>query len=454
MRDDEERVRFTQAADRADALEDDFSVAPLDPPHAAVRSRLDAHLGALWGSLRGRRARKGRALGLAATALLVVAVAASLFARATSDPAAAVATLLQLATPSPTATFVPGANAIYFSNGAPWGTLAIDGKHLPQADLTGYGVSVTRGQHHLVYQARYFPTLRCVFSAPLAPGDTCPLDTSDATTNFLHTKALARAIDLGSTGATLQADQRAALTQLTNDLLKRQSYTATIAPGDRYQAGPGHVAVAGAPLQFQLDLALDTSGANIDGGVGGGVGGAPCAQFCPQPTFYDGMAPPGGGWAMGVNIAASWAITDAAGNLIATLNNQTQQQYPNSFNAEEGIQLTPGGWKITGLEGTAIQLIEQVAMNQVFQAESDNSAGGSGFSFNLGSDPLDGCVMDVNYGGATSRLLWRFGVPVAVDANAHRVFPKLPVATTREQALVAQIMTQSQLRDDSILPTG
>lgn len=447
MRDGEERVQPARVqVDRADMAEDDFTVASLDSPGVAARSLL----GSLPRWLRGRRTHKARVVGLVATALLVMVVAVSLFASATRDPSGAVATLLQLATPSPTATFVPGANAIYFSNGAPWGTLTIDGKRLPQADLTGYGVSVTHGQHHLVYQARYFPTLRCVFSAPRAPGDTCPLDTSYATTQFLLTKALARAIDLGSTGATLQADQRAALTRLANDLLKQQSYTAAIAPGDRYEDGQGHVTIAGAPLQVQLDLTLDTSGANIDGGVGG----APCAQFCPEPTFYNGMAPPGGGWAMGVNIATSWAIADAGGHVLATLNDQAQQRYPGAFNTEVGMQLTPAGWKITGLEGTAIQLIENVAMNQVFQAESDSAGGGAGFSFNLESNPLNGCVMDVIYGGATSRLLWRFGALVAVDANAHRVFPKLPVATAQEQATVAQIMAQSQLRDDSILPVA
>ena len=424
----------------ADVVGDDFTVAPLDSPHAATHPVLSA--------FPGRGARKVRALGLVASALLVVAVAVGLVARATSDPGAAIATLLRFSPSASGATVASGVSAIYFSNGAPWGTLTVDGKRMPQADLTGYGMSFAGGKHHLVYQARYFPSLRCSFSVPRASGDTCPLDTSDVTIQFLRGKGLARAIDLGSTSATLQADQRAALTLLADTILARQSLAATIEPGDRYLDEQGRIVTASAPLQFRLGLALDRSGAPIASGAA-----VACAQFCPAPTFSTGPVVAGGGWSMGVSVAASWSIADASGRVITSASYEVAQQYPHTFLVNVGVELTPTGWRINGLETMTIQVVEAAATNRVFEAENGGIANGPEH-FSVGSNPLEGCVMEENFSDQTSQLFWRFGALIAVDATAHQVFPSLPIATAREQEQVARIAAQAQLRDDSILPTS
>lgn len=443
MREGEESIPRTQEEEG-----DDLAISPLNADPTARRG-----LSFVAFALRGaQRASQRRVAATAATALLVAAVVAGMFAHATSDPGGAVATLLRLSTATPIATFVPGANAIYFTNGAPWGTLTIDGKRLPNADLTGYGTSVTRGVHHLVYQARYFPTLRCEFSAPRASTDTCPLDTSDTTFQYLLSQGLARAINLGSTGATLRADQRAALTQLANDLLKRESATATIAPGDRYLDDQGQIVTATAPLQFQLALALDSSGAGATIHISGAE--PDCYQFCPDPTFDNSPAPAGAGWPTRVTVTSALVITDASGHALTGAQYQAGQQLPNVYPVDVGVQLTPAGWKINGLEDLAIQSVQSAAMDSVYQAEGAGSTGGMGVSFTVGTNPLNGCVMDVDYGGARSRLLWRFGALVAVDQIAHHVFPQLPVANAAEQALVASILAQPPLRDDSILPKG
>jgi hypothetical protein len=91
-------------------------------------------------------------------------------------------------------------------------------------------------------------------------------------------------------------------------------------------------------------------------------------------------------------------------------------------------------------------------------AQAVGEVGGFGSSFLQGTNPLDGCVMDLQIGSDTQhapRLLWRFGVLLAVNADARQVFPRLPVATATEQALAARIVQQQpMLRDDSILPVG
>jgi len=435
MRDGEEPT--LQAQEEAG---DDFAITPLDGDSTAPRGLPLTLLHALRGQQR-------RVAAVAATTLLVVMVIVGLFAHVTSDPGGALATLLLRATPTPAATFVADANSIYFSNGAPWGTLAIDGKRLPSVDLTGYGVSVTRGTHHLVYQARYFPSLRCTFSAPRAQSDTCPLDTSDATLQFLLSYPLARAIDLGSTSATLQPDQLSALTQLADSMLKAQTLTATIAPGARYLDAQGRIVTASAPLQFQMTQFV--GGAEISG-----PGGA-CAQFCPDSTFSNGPHPNDGGWLTMVTITASWSITDTSGRPQTGIDYQAGQPFPGTEPTTVSILLTPSGWRLHWLEDVSGVAVENAAAQSINPAVAEGSDALHGMSFTLAPNPLDGCVMDVDIGDQTARVYWRFGVLVAVDASARQEFPNLLVADAEEQTAVANIMRQQPaLRDDSILPTG
>ncbi len=397
---------------------DEFTRAPLDPGRPSRSS----------GGARAARV-GARMAALAASALLVVVVVVGLFAHATSDPGRALATLLQLPTATPTATVARGANAVYFSNGAPWGTLTIDGKRLPRAVLAGLGAAFSPGTHHLVYQARYFPSLRCVFSAPRAPGDTCPLDTSETTRDYLsNTQGQARAINLNSTGATLRSDQRDALIQVVNRLLAQQTLTTVIAPGDRYLNAQGQIVTASVALQFRLTLALDTSGV--------GQPGIPCSQFCPNPSFTPSPTVSADGWPVLITVTALWTITDAAGRPLTGAAYQAGQPYPSANPLNIGIDLTAQGWTVTGLFPTTIPAVEEAATSPIPPPTNDGSVG---MAFELAPNPLDGCVVDLQYSGKTYRLFWRFGVLVTVNDLARQVFPHFTTATTAEQALANSI---------------
>ena len=407
------------------AADDDLSMTPLDAP--------DSALGHATGSpLAARRGVRARVATVGATALLVVVVAVSLFAHATSDPAGAVATLLGLPTPTPAATLVPGVNLIYASNGAPWGTLTIDGRRMPARDMLGNGFTVSRGAHHLDYQARYFPTLRCVFSVPPAASDTCPLDSSTSANQFLLMHGHGRVLDLGSTGLTLQSDQRDALTRLADSILAAQRVTVNIAPGERYLDDQGRVVTATQPLRFTLTLALDAE-------QGSGAG-TYCAQFCPIPSFSAGGLLDHSQWSTSVTVASSWAITDASGRRITGPAYQAGQPYPGAEPVTVGIQLTPTGWAISGLEQQSAAALINAAMATLGEAVSAAGRGGGyGSSVALGQNPLEGCVLVVEFDGNDARLLWRFGVLFALGSDAHHYFPQLPVATTAEQAAANSI---------------
>ncbi|MDE3230440.1 MAG: hypothetical protein KGO05_11205 [Chloroflexota bacterium] len=401
------------------------SVSSLDaPPSAGAGPRAGP-------AVRSHRSRALRVAAPLATALLVIATLVGLFARSTSDPSGALGTLLDRATPTPNATFVPGANIIYISNAAPWGTLTIDGRRLPSLALVGATIHVQRGTHHLVYQARYFPTVRCVFSAPRALSDTCPLDTSQDTLQFLLDQGLARVINLGSTGATLRDDQRIALIQLINTQLAAQSAQATIAPGERYLDGQGRLATASAPLTFRMTLAL--GGSNIPGQ------GSTCYQLCPDPSFTTGQSPDPSQWTVRVTLDASWAITDASGQRLTPLMYQAGQPYPQSDQLGINVALTGQGWAVSGLGSQSANMAANAAFATLGNAVSAAGASVTGAGITLGQNALAGCVLSASVGSGHVNLLWRFGALFALDTAAQRVFPLLPLANAAERAAASDI---------------
>lgn len=401
---------------------DEFITTSLDAPDRPEQAPVPA-----WRSMRAR------VVTLGVTALLVVVVAVGLVAHATSDPSVTIDALLRLSTPTPEATFSPGANVLLASDGAPWGTLTIDGRRMPTVDMLGAAFTVSRGAHRLVYQARYFPTLRCVFSAPPVDSDTCPLDTSDAASQFLLTHALGRVLDLGSTGLTLQSDQRAALTQLANSMLATQDVTEIIAPGDHYLDGQGHIVTATAPLRFSLRLSLgETEMPDVSGY---------CAQFCPTPSFTLGGQTDHQEWPTRISVTSAWEITDASGRAVTPPIYLAGQLFPSSNVLLIGVRLTPTGWEINGLGQQVNGAVSNAATAAVSALANQLNTNSYGMSSQVGQDALQGCVVGLTYSGKSARLLWRFGALLALDSATHQAFPQLPVATAAELALAAQ-MTQ------------
>ena len=129
---------------------------------------------------RWMRSRPGRLALSALTLLIILAALAGILARSNPDPIGAAKTAMGYTTPTPTLFIPPGGDTFGLANSVPWGDLRIDG-HAPTLTtiaLVGQGFTLPRGVHHLMYQARYFPSLSCLFSVPQTPEDTCPLANS------------------------------------------------------------------------------------------------------------------------------------------------------------------------------------------------------------------------------------------------------------------------------------
>lgn len=393
-----------------------------------------------------------RAVGLAATALLVVAALVGLFAHATSDPGGAFDTLLQIYTPTPQPTFVPGANLVYIMHGVPWGVLTIDGKQIPQSDAIAKGISLTHGTHHLVYQARYFPTLRCVISAPSQPEDSCPIDGPQGESGqFISDHGLARMVNLDLESSKLQANQFSALEQQMSRMLSAKTYSTTIAPGARYMTEQGAIVTASEPLTLRLQVSLDP----IVSGDSTTPAGPLCIQLCSAPVSIDSVDSLDNHWWVNIEVSELWSLTDAHGHT-TVMNHPVVNPGLTQDTLRVGIQLTASGWNISGLEhpdGAVLSDNASATVTQFFtsqtQPQGTNSSGG--YSFAFGSNPLDGCVIDLNFNDdlatnvpITMRVLWRFGTLEALDGAAHKRFPSLPMANAAEQAAASLIRQQAQ----------
>jgi hypothetical protein len=390
-------------------------------------------------------------VGLAASALLVVAVLAGLFVHATSDPVVDFEALLQIYTPTPEETFVPGANLIFIMNGVPWGVLTIDGKQIPQDVAIIRGVSLTHGTHHLVYQARYFPTLRCAISAPSQPEDSCPIDGLQGESgSFISDHGLARMINLDLDSSRLQPDQFSALEQQINRMLSAKTYSATIAPGDHYMNVQGDVVTASEPLTFALQLSLDLAPDNTTGSAGGF-----CVQLCSAPEAIGSADSFDSHWWVNIQVGERWSLTDAHGNTAVMSYPATGPDLARA-RLRLSIQLNASGWSISGLEHperAALSGNAEATASQSFtkQTQSQPFNSSSGYSFAFGTNPLDGCVMDLIFIDdpatsvqTTTHVVWRFGALVALDGVAHKRFPSLPVANDAEQAAATLILQQAQ----------
>ncbi len=404
------------------------------PRHPAVRQRPSARV---W--------------TITATSLLVVAVLVGLFLRTTSDPRGAIGTLLQIPTPTPEPTIAPNGDAIYFANAVPWGTLTIDNKRLSNHELITHefnGNVLSRGRHHLVYQARDFPTLRCTLSVPQAPADTCPLDTTTGATARQLTGEAGRTIDLGASLDHLPADQRDALGKAITVALQAQALSATIAPGDRYLDPQGNIATASEPLTLTLTLSTHPK-----------LNPGDCNPFCPDNTAVI----PGLGvdnlWHIQTALHAEWTITDASGQSLGAVNDQHGGTFA-SFGENSvdyirpiGVALSASGWQVSGLDGLTAQAAITAQKNTINEAIAQTHEGGGaqggGYAaasgvMGFGDNPLPGCyivVKDPNM-GVTIKMVARFGIAFVVDDGGQPYFAQILHANADEAALMDTLMQQ------------
>jgi hypothetical protein len=450
----------------------DLEVVPLQPPTtddparaASPRSQLVPPPFAPHLSPRARAVRAGGIVGVLLLALVVLVVV-------TPGARPALIGWVRGPTPAPTLTPTPlmrGYDQVAVEDQVPWGMLLIDGQPGPSL-VPAQGVSLPplptfglpRGSHQLEYRADPFPPLRCTLSVPAAPSDTCPLD-QQPFDYLVSTGPGTRLLDLQSTVDRLPAAQVAALAQAAQQALDAAVAAAqdTLAPGDHYLGANAQVqvVVAGAVLTATPTYSLvpDTEGTATGSG-------SPCAPLCTAGSFAQ---PSATDWLLSAPVDLTWRYQTADGHVVLA----TGLPSPASAHRDALIQVgarwsgtggaggtggTGGQWQVHVLPLNGSAGVRDPVVCAIGAHYLDVLRGTPGQSIIDFTDPSyqwptqewsspsePGCLFaggrtvdnQGNLTGTVALVLYRYGVLLAVNAEAQRIFPHLPLPSAHEHTL-------------------
>jgi hypothetical protein len=415
----------------------EFEVTPLDTEFVAS----DGGARSLPPRVHGPRRRLQRA-GTLGAVLAVLLVGAAIVVT-TADASGGLSAIF-FGTPAATATLPIDADLIYFEHSAPWSASkpVVDGKALA-IDLNGNVpafVRLPRGRHTLTYQTTLFPALRCTISVPASPGDTCPLGPH---TDLNLGSVEARAVDLGATPARLSADEEAALAAAVHRVVDLMQPAVEVRPGEQYLTDAGVQTATQqllAMLVYQLALHSTADCATIGCTVSG------CAYLCVSAQGNTTA------WQMVSYLTTGWRYTTESGAPVGTLSSLFGQDIVESWAALE--VRWADGWQVSeqpdfgpGLQPGSMgpnPTCNRSIFWQTLGLYLPFSEARTGASFAAGclyvAEPLNAQGVPLPF----VRLLYRFGVMLAVDAAAHQALPSLPVADVYEQGLAQQIAVTPQ----------
>jgi hypothetical protein len=355
---------------------------------------------------------------------LAVALAVAIILVTFPNAASQLKAPLRLLTPEPTATLPLGSDIILLAHTVPWGHLRVDGRTDVAQDLgIGSGYHAYRlppGQHNLDYIAEPFPALRCVVSAPARASDTCraPNDPGQSVGEAL------RALDMNATVETMDSRERAKLLTL---LENGASYSPiTIEPGMHYLDQNGNVAIARDRMTVTMSVGAVQPASDADLNDNG----QRCGEFCSLSQQDDPTA-----WNLLISIEQRWMYVVVSDG---------------SFMARSPSDIAFTGAQVNWNNGEWALMSDILSGNNCFFSRQfehfDTIASKNGLSFSvIIAEPTsaNGCVIEYSETSSDTqpkaRILYRFGVTLAVNTDAQRLFPDLPVANAAERAIAQAI---------------
>jgi hypothetical protein len=390
-------------------------------------AQYDAHSSVEHDSRPRRHLLQASVTGLAVA--LAIAIILATFPGATSQLMAPV----RMLTPEPTSTLPPGSDIILLAHTVPWGHLRVDGRTDAARDLgiaNGYhAYRLPPGQHTLDYEAAPFPPSHCTVSAPKRTSDTCTSPGDQELASHPVGEAL-RALDMNATVATMDSHERAKLQAL---LENGASYPAiTVEAGMHYLDQNGNVAIA--REQMNVTMFIGAAQPTSDSAVN--ESGQRCGEFCEVSQQDDPAA-----WTLLANVKQRWMYTSADGGFTAV-------------DTSAG-DVTPVRVAWINNEWALLSEDYLLGNNCLFlsQFEHFNSIAtqnGLFFSATIAlPTSANGCVIEYSAGGSDNlpkaQILYRLGVTLAVNADAHRLFPDLLLASAAERA-IAQVIRAGDSR--------
>ena len=361
----------------------------------------------------------------------------------------------------------------------PWGSLFVDGQVVSVASGRSYPLfNLTRGQHTLLWRAAPFPPRQCTLMIPVGSGiDTCkhpPIPPASVGTDWY--------ISFPADITLLSPRQRTALLQATQAAFDRQQSSETVRAGELYAQtnateGPNLpsctvlqtaalcLADARQPLKATLRLQLDSAISpriSCDAGACSSEG-QNCHLFC-NPFGYAAPDLPISStrWSAYVYMQLFWQFSSLQGQVIADNQADTfiRGQQNDSFvplditwNGERwGVSIA----RINDYDVNVRNPVCAAAMDDLYSLESAVPATTaqdtqSSMTPIQGRTFASGCLIEFKLQKGASPLptpassppvvayvMQRFGVLLAVNDAAHRLFPFLPVASAYEKQLAQQ----------------
>ncbi|HLX56697.1 MAG TPA: hypothetical protein VKR83_06710 [Ktedonobacteraceae bacterium] len=392
--------------------------------------------------------------------------------------------LLTRPTPASTAILYPGADLFYVQAFPSWGQLTIDGHayaRLPVIQVDA-PLQLARGQHTLVWSAAPFQPQQCILSVPANfLVDTC----SDKSAVDVGPDISAYIVSFSESLTLLPLNQRSALIKAVQAELDMRQSTEIVQTGELYalpasdsacKPAPGEphcYAVAGQPLQATLRFKLVTnlaSNATCSGPEPGCTFmGQSCYAFCPTGASDPGAASI---WNVLAVVLPYWSFATLDDHVLESdvpddslWDFETGQTMDVSL-MEFHITWDNQAWHVDvvmNMNVTSFIPLNPVcaaAQNMVQLPEPPANPDDGGNPLYLqwqnasGDVAAAGCVevgKPQQYAVFTPTptrtpplvvyFLQRFGVMLAANEEAHRLWPYWPVANTFEQHLASQLAT-------------
>jgi len=423
-----------------------------------------------------RLSRRGRLMRAGGLTTLILAVVLAVVGLSPGGLPTLVGVLAPTATPAP---LPGGVDRFYWEHSVPWGTFLVDGRPGPDVRFTGASgtqgdgspaldsFALPLGPHTLTYRAALFPALICRITVPAARDDSCPLD-SALPSSLRQAARGARLLDLRATLDRLAPAAVASLVATTQTALVEAAAAeagGTIAAGDHYLDTDGRPAVATAPLQamprFALYPAVDIP-ARVHADAPANAPSRACVNLC-DGGLLDSSDPQG--WALFAHVVVSWQYRPPAVPHGAAL---TAAQAPGAEDEADAHVTEPvavlwqgGRWQVT-LGGPGMpdddRLVCAVGGQSLARLSAARAPTAPGvdlqWAFVVPTAGLGrGCVLagSAHFDPAgyllppVAVILYRFGVLLAANNEAHRAFPHLPLVNRVELALAAAVAPQGSI---------
>ncbi len=442
--------------------QDDFEVEITDLPGAgSVHAPSDepASQASSRSPLRPRFTPRQRRLQLAITIAMVALVLLLILVSYTPARNTALLALLG-STPTPTPTLSPGSNLFYVRADPPWGRLSLDGHLLSHLPVVGVDppLQLAPGQHQLVWQAAPFRPLTCSISVPPAQADTCQANTKV----YVNPDLDAQVIELHDSLATLPTAQRIALIDAAQADLDALQSTELLRPGELYvnagQEQGRSASVAKQPLLATLRFQLDTGnqlGLPCSVNILCEFRGQDCRLFCALPVAARDRNS-ASTWNVAAVVHTAWEYTTLDGQPVAA----NQPDNLDGLGAIEHLVTLHITWNVIQWHVTfqPVNPFESFVSNLACASTEDainfNPSLAGTWKLSSGPNNAAGCLavatVEENDGGLSSPsqpvvayCLHRFGIFLAANEIAHRLWPFMPMADSYEQSLAKRLATLS-----------